>query len=119
MSRRVGCIVSLIQHPPSPHPNPPNPPTPPPQFIDREDKYGAHNYAPIPVVLERAQGAFVWDVDGRKYFDFLSAYSAVNQGHCHPKIVAALKEQADKVALTSRAFYNGEWRGGGIIVAVL
>jgi hypothetical protein len=76
-------------------------------YIDREDRYGAHNYAPLPVVIERGQGAFVWDVDGRRYFDFLSAYSSVNQGHCHPKIVSAFKAQADKIALTSRAFFNG------------
>ncbi|KAI8463066.1 MAG: ornithine aminotransferase [Monoraphidium minutum] len=75
-------------------------------FIDREDRFGAHNYAPVPVVIERGAGPFVWDVDGRRYFDFLSAYSAVNQGHCHPKIVSALKGQVDKIALTSRAFYN-------------
>ncbi|MFC4665943.1 ornithine--oxo-acid transaminase [Falsiporphyromonas endometrii] len=75
-------------------------------YIDLEDRYGAHNYHPLEVVLARGKGAFVWDVDGKKYFDFLSAYSAVNQGHCHPKIVAALKEQADKICLTSRAFYN-------------
>ena len=76
------------------------------QFIDREAQYGAHNYHPLPVVLSRGNGAFVWDVDGKKYFDFLSAYSAVNQGHCHPKIVEALREQAQKLCLTSRAFYN-------------
>lgn len=76
------------------------------EFIDREDRYGAHNYAPVPVVLERGKGAFVWDVDGKRYFDFLSAYSAVNQGHCHPKIVDAMVKQASRVALTSRAFYN-------------
>jgi len=76
------------------------------QFIDREERYGAHNYAPIPVVLERGKGVFVWDIDGKRYYDFLSAYSAVNQGHCHPKIVEALKDQADRIALTSRAFYN-------------
>ncbi|KAF6253291.1 ornithine transaminase [Scenedesmus sp. NREL 46B-D3] len=102
------------------------------KIIDREEQYGAHNYAPIPVVLERGEGPFVWDTDGKKYFDFLSAYSAVNQGHCHPKvsleqreqevdaaeaehhicrcltlqIVKALKDQCDKIALTSRAFYN-------------
>ncbi|KAF8068362.1 hypothetical protein HT031_002051 [Scenedesmus sp. PABB004] len=76
------------------------------KIIDREEHFGAHNYAPIPVVLERGQGAFVWDTDGKRYFDFLSAYSAVNQGHCHPKIVQALKDQADRIALTSRAFYN-------------
>lgn len=76
------------------------------QFIDLEEKYGAHNYHPLPVVLSRGEGCHVWDVDGKRYFDFLSAYSAVNQGHCHPKIVGALKEQAEKLCLTSRAFYN-------------
>jgi ornithine--oxo-acid transaminase len=74
--------------------------------IELEDKYGAHNYHPLPVVLERGEGVFVWDVEGKQYFDFLAAYSAVNQGHCHPKIVAALIEQALKLTLTSRAFYN-------------
>ncbi len=74
--------------------------------IERETKYGAHNYHPLPVVLEKGKGIFMWDVDGKRYFDFLSAYSAVNQGHCHPKIVAAMVEQAQKLALTSRAFYN-------------
>lgn len=76
------------------------------KLIAREDTYGAHNYAPIPVVLERGEGVFMWDVDGRRYYDFLSAYSAVNQGHCHPKIVSALIEQSKKLALTSRAFFN-------------
>ena len=75
-------------------------------FIDLENKYGAHNYHPLPVVLAKGKGCFVWDVDGKRYFDFLSAYSAVNQGHCHPKIVDALKEQADTLCLTSRAFFN-------------
>src|SRR5210317_2486627 len=75
-------------------------------YINREDKYGAHNYHPLPVVLERAEGVHVWDVEGKKYYDFLSAYSAVNQGHCHPKIVDAMTEQANKLTLTSRAFYN-------------
>ncbi len=75
-------------------------------FIDLEDKYGAHNYHPLPVVLDRGEGVYVWDVEGKRYFDFLSAYSAVNQGHCHPKIVGALTEQAQKLTLTSRAFYN-------------
>jgi ornithine--oxo-acid transaminase len=75
-------------------------------YINREDKYGAHNYHPLPVVLERGEGPFVWDVDGKRYFDFLSAYSAVNQGHCHPAILKALTEQATKLTLTSRAFYN-------------
>jgi ornithine--oxo-acid transaminase len=75
-------------------------------YIAREDKFGAHNYHPLPVVLDRGQGVYVWDVEGRKYFDFLSAYSAVNQGHCHPKIVSAMKEQADRLTLTSRAFYT-------------
>ncbi|DAZ96664.1 TPA: hypothetical protein N0F65_009227 [Lagenidium giganteum] len=76
------------------------------QYIDREDRYGAHNYHPLPVVLARAKGVKVWDVEGKEYYDFLSAYSAVNQGHCHPKILAALNEQAAKLTLTSRAFYN-------------
>lgn len=76
------------------------------QLIDLEDKYGAHNYHPLPVVLERGQGVHVWDVDGKQYYDFLSAYSAVNQGHCHPKITQTLIEQSQKLALTSRAFHN-------------
>lgn len=76
------------------------------RFIDQEDRFGAHNYHPMPVVLSKGKGAFVWDVDGKKYFDFLSAYSAVNQGHCHPKIVKALCDQAQELCLTSRAFYN-------------
>ncbi|MGB0176682.1 MAG: ornithine--oxo-acid transaminase [Owenweeksia sp.] len=71
-----------------------------------EDRYGAHNYHPLPVVLDRGEGVYVWDVEGKKYYDFLSAYSAVNQGHCHPRIVGALKDQAEKLTLTSRAFYN-------------
>ncbi|MFN6037574.1 MAG: aminotransferase class III-fold pyridoxal phosphate-dependent enzyme, partial [Bacteroidota bacterium] len=71
-----------------------------------EEKYGAHNYHPIPVVLSRGEGVFVWDVEGKKYFDFLSAYSAVNQGHCHPRLVKVIQEQASKLTLTSRAFYN-------------
>ncbi len=75
-------------------------------YINREDKFGAHNYHPLPVVLEKGQGIYVWDVEGKKYFDFLSAYSAVNQGHCHPKIINAMTEQAKKLTLTSRAFYN-------------
>lgn len=74
--------------------------------IDLEDKYGAHNYHPLPVVLNRGEGVFVWDVEGKRYYDFLSAYSAVNQGHCHPKIINALIEQASTLTLTSRAFYN-------------
>ncbi len=77
-------------------------------FINLENEYGAHNYHPLPVVLEKGEGVFVWDVEGKKYFDFLSAYSAVNQGHSHPKIVNALVNQAQKLALTSRAFYNSE-----------
>ena len=75
-------------------------------LINLEDKFGAHNYHPLPVVLEKGEGVFVWDVEGKKYFDFLSAYSAVNQGHCHPTIVGALIDQAQKLTLTSRAFYN-------------
>src|SRR5210317_1166514 len=77
-------------------------------YIQREDKYGAHNYHPLPVVLDRGEGVYVWDVEGRKYFDFLSAYSAVNQGHCHPKITEALTTQASNLTLTSRAFYNDQ-----------
>ena len=75
-------------------------------YIQLEEKFGAHNYHPIPVVLERGEGIFLYDVDGKRYFDFLSGYSAVNQGHCHPKIVASLIEQAKKLTLTSRAFHN-------------
>ncbi|WP_265428624.1 ornithine--oxo-acid transaminase [Chryseobacterium sp. YIM B08800] len=75
-------------------------------FIELEEKHGAHNYHPLPVVLDKGEGVFVWDVEGKKYYDFLSAYSAVNQGHSHPKIVDALVNQAKKLALTSRAFYN-------------
>lgn len=75
-------------------------------YIEQESKYGAHNYHPLPVVLERGEGVFVWDVEGKRYYDFLSAYSAVNQGHCHPVIIKALVDQASKLTLTSRAFYN-------------
>lgn len=75
-------------------------------IFDKEDKYGAHNYQPMPVALCKGEGVYVWDVEGNKYFDFLSAYSAVNQGHCHPKIIQALKDQADILTLSSRAFYN-------------
>jgi ornithine--oxo-acid transaminase len=81
-------------------------------FIDREARFGAHNYHPLPVVLERGEGIYVWDVAGNRYMDFLAAYSAVNQGHCHPRIVDALTKQAQTLALTSRAFYNnvlGDW----------
>ncbi len=76
--------------------------------MDLEAKYGAQNYHPLPVVLSRGEGVYVWDVEGRKYYDFLSAYSAVNQGHCHPRIIGALKEQGEKLTLTSRAFYNDQ-----------
>ncbi|MBI9041467.1 ornithine--oxo-acid transaminase [Lutibacter sp.] len=76
------------------------------QAINLEDKYGAHNYHPLPVVLNRGEGVYVWDVEGKRYYDFLSAYSAVNQGHCHPKIIDALQKQATTLTLTSRAFYN-------------
>ena len=75
-------------------------------YIQREDKFGAHNYHPLPVVLDRGEGVYVWDVEGKRYYDFLSAYSAVNQGHCHPKIVEAMTEQAKRLTLTSRAFYS-------------
>jgi len=76
------------------------------ELMEQEDRHGAHNYQPLPVVLARGEGVFVWDVDGRRYLDFLSAYSAVNQGHCHPRIVAAMQDQASRLTLTSRAFYN-------------
>jgi len=76
------------------------------EYISLEEKYGAHNYHPLPVVLAKGEGVFVWDVEGKKYYDFLSSYSAVNQGHCHPKIIDALKKQADTLTLTSRAFHN-------------
>jgi ornithine--oxo-acid transaminase len=75
-------------------------------YIDLEHEYGAHNYHPLPVVLSRGEGVFLWDAEGKRYYDFLSAYSAVNQGHCHPRLVKALKDQADQLTLTSRAFYN-------------
>jgi ornithine--oxo-acid transaminase len=78
------------------------------ELMELENKYGAHNYHPLPVVLEKGEGVFVWDVEGKKYFDFLSAYSAVNQGHCHPKIIDTLVQQASKLTLTSRAFYNSQ-----------
>ncbi len=81
-------------------------------FIERENRFGAHNYHPLPVVLDRGSGIYVWDVEGKRYMDFLASYSALNQGHCHPLIVNALKEQAEKLCLTSRAYYNnllGEW----------
>jgi len=77
-------------------------------LIEKENQYGAHNYHPLPVVLDRGEGVYVWDVDGKKYYDFLSAYSAVNQGHCHPKIVGAMIKQAQTLTLTSRAFYNDQ-----------
>ncbi len=77
-------------------------------LIAKENQYGAHNYHPLPVVLERGEGVYVWDVDGKQYYDFLSAYSAVNQGHCHPKIVNAMVQQAQKLTLTSRAFFNDQ-----------
>lgn len=75
-------------------------------IFEREQKYGAHNYHPLPVALSKGEGVHVWDVEGKRYIDFLSAYSAVNQGHCHPKIVNAMKEQVENLTLTSRAFYN-------------
>jgi len=76
------------------------------RYIELEEKYGAHNYHPLPVVLDKGAGVFVWDVDGKRYFDCLSGYSAVNQGHCHPRIIAALTEQASRLTLTSRAFHS-------------
>ena len=78
------------------------------QLIAIEHDYGAHDYHPIPAVLERGEGVYLWDVEGKKYFDFLSAYSAVNQGHCHPRIVKALQKQAEVLTLTSRAFHNNK-----------
>src|SRR6266540_3622168 len=75
-------------------------------YLELEEKYGAHNYHPLPVVLTRGKGVYVWDVEGKRYYDFLSGYSAVNQGHCHPQIVAALMEQAQRLTLTSRAFHS-------------
>ena len=80
-------------------------------YIDKEDAFGAHNYHPLPVVLEKGEGCFMFDVDGNRYFDFLSAYSAVNQGHCHPKIVKAMQDQCAKLSLTSRAFHNNVYAG--------
>ena len=76
------------------------------ESIEKEKQFGAHNYKPIPVVLERGEGVYVWDVEGKRYYDFLSAYSAMNLGHNHPQVVNALIEQAQKLSLTSRAFYN-------------
>ena len=78
------------------------------EYISLEDQYGAHNYHPLPVVLSKGEGVFVWDVEGNRYFDFLSAYSAVNQGHCHPKIIMALHDQSQRITLTSRAFHNDQ-----------
>src|SRR5215218_2549651 len=77
-------------------------------YMQLEDQFGAHNYHPLPVVLEEGKGVFMWDVDGKRYYDFLSGYSAVNQGHCHPKIIDALIKQAQKLTLTSRAFHNDQ-----------
>src|SRR6186997_257944 len=77
-------------------------------FLHLEDTHGAHNYHPLPVVLKKGEGVFVWDVDNKKYFDFLSGYSAINQGHCHPRILQALIEQAKTLTLTSRAFHNDQ-----------
>ena len=78
------------------------------QAIHLEDQYGAHNYHPLPVVLTRGEGVFVWDLDNKRYYDFLSAYSAVSQGHCHPHIIGALTQQAQRLTLTSRAFHNDQ-----------
>ena len=83
-----------------------SPSSPSEVVFQKEGKFGAHNYHPLPVALSRAEGVSVWDVEGKRYFDFLSAYSAVNQGHCHPKIIKALSDQAAQLTLTSRAFYN-------------
>ena len=76
------------------------------EVIAQEKKYGAHNYSPLPVVLTKGEGVYLWDIEGNRYYDFLSAYSAVNQGHCHPKIIGAMTAQASRLTLTSRAFYN-------------
>src|SRR5215468_9259132 len=76
------------------------------QFLEKEELYGAHNYHPLPVVLSKGKGVFVWDVDDRRYYDFLSGYSAINQGHCHPRIIETFIEQAQQLTLTSRAFHN-------------
>src|SRR6185312_10527356 len=76
------------------------------RFLELENEYSAHNYHPLPVVLSKGEGVFVWDVDGKRYYDFLSGYSALNQGHCHPKIIATLIDQVKKLTLTSRAFHN-------------
>src|ERR1700747_2151195 len=78
------------------------------ELMAMEARYGAHNYHPLPVVLSKGEGVFVWDVDGKRYFDFLSGYSALNQEHCHPKILESLIEQAQKLSLTSRAFHNDQ-----------
>ena len=78
------------------------------ELIAQEERYGAHNYHPLPVVLERGKGVHVWDVEGKRYFDFLSAYSAVNQGHAHPRLLQVMQDQAAKIALTSRAFHNNQ-----------
>jgi ornithine--oxo-acid transaminase len=75
-------------------------------YIDKEKKFGAHNYKPLPVVIARGKDVFVWDVEGKRYYDFLSAYSAVNQGHCHPRLLDVMRQQAEILTLTSRAFYN-------------
>ena len=83
------------------------------EAMDLENRHGAHNYHPLPVVLDRGEGVYVWDIEGKMYFDFLSAYSAVNQGHCHPSIVRAMQEQTGKLNLTSSAFYSSlicHWR---------
>ena len=86
--------------------NPTHRPASSAEAMEMENRYGAHNYHPLPVVLDKADGVYCWDIEGKRYYDFLSAYSAVNQGHCHPRIVGAMTEQAEKLTLTSRAFYN-------------
>merc|ERR1719162_1129937 len=79
------------------------------EIFEREDKYGAHNYHPLPVALNKGKDIYVWDMEGKQYYDFLSAYSAVNQGHCHPKIIEAMVDQAQTLTLTSRAFHNDQY----------
>ena len=85
----------------------------PEDYITREGKFGAHNYHPLPVVLQKGEGVYVWDVEGKRYFDFLSGYSALSQGHCHPKIIKALTDQAQQLTLVSRAFHADEHRSRG------
>lgn len=104
VSWRIPALLHRATRPCATYPGPPGPKSE--AIFEKEKQFGAHNYAPLPVALCKGEGSYVWDVDGKQYLDFMSAYSAVNQGHRHPRIVRALKEQADKLTLTSRAFYN-------------